>query len=192
MNCYDLLQIHPRAELDTIHRVYRMFAARYHPDNHDTGDAEKFRMISEAHRILTDPALRAEHDKKLGEAPKAIPVFQSKEFTDGLEAEVNIRVGVLCLLYAKRRAHAEFAALSFLDLEQLMAFPREHLHFAIWYLKSKRYVQQDDRSSFQITADGVEFLEAQIPGNELLRRVFQASESGLMTYPKALLVTKTS
>src|SRR5690348_6425942 len=115
MNCYDLLQIHPRAELDTIHRVYRMFAARYHPDNQATADPEKFRMISEAHRILSDPALRAEHDAKLNDGrPMAIPVFQTKDFTDGLEAEANIRVGVLCLLYAKRRAHAEFAALSFL------------------------------------------------------------------------------
>ena len=74
--------------------------------------------------------------------------------------------------------------------ENLMSFPREHLQFAIWYLKSKRYIQHDDRSSFHITAEGVDFLEAQIPNNELLRRMFQASESGVMVYPKGLLANK--
>ena len=191
VNYYDLLQVHPQAEVETIHRVYRLFAARYHPDNKETGDAERFRAITEAHRVLTDPALRAEHDARLTEAaPKAIPIFQSRDFTDGLEAEANIRVGVLCLLYAKRRANPDYAALSLLDLEQLMAFPREHLHFAVWYLKSKKYILQDDRSSFSITSDGVDFLESQIPNNELLRKVFQASETGVMVYPKALLMTK--
>jgi curved DNA-binding protein CbpA len=192
VNYYDLLQIHPKAEVDTVHRVYRLFAARYHPDNQQTADAERFRLISEAHRVLSDPDARAEYDKQLAEnAPQAIPIFQTKDFTDGLEAEANIRTGILCLLYAKRRANPDLAALSLLDLEQLMSFPREHLQFAVGFLKSKRYIQQDDRSSFHITADGVEFLESQIPTNELLRKMFRASESGVMVYPKGLLVPKT-
>ena len=193
VNYYDLLQVHPQAEFETIHRVYKLFAARYHPDNLQTGDAERFRLITEAHRVLTDPTLRLAHDARLGDtAPKAIPIFQSRDFTNGLEAEANIRVGILCLLYAKRRANPDYAALSVLDLEQLMAFPREHLQFGIWYLKSKRLVQQDDRSSFHITFEGVDFLENQIPNNELLRKVFQASETGVMVYPKALLMNKKS
>lgn len=39
---YEFLQISPSAEADTIHRVYRFLAARFHPDNQDNGDAEKF------------------------------------------------------------------------------------------------------------------------------------------------------
>ena len=30
---YELLEISPQATQDTIHRVYRYMAARYHPDN---------------------------------------------------------------------------------------------------------------------------------------------------------------
>ena len=37
VNYYDLLQINPRAEVETIERVYRIMAARYHPDNQQTG-----------------------------------------------------------------------------------------------------------------------------------------------------------
>ena len=188
VNFYDLMQIHPRAEMETIHRVYRIFAARYHPDNCETGDAERFRIYAEAYRVLSDPALRAEYDHRLAEnRPSALPIFQTKEFTGGIDAEAKIRTGILCLLYAKRRANADYAALSMLDLEHLMSFPREHLRFALWYLKAKRCVAQDDRSSFIVTAEGVDYLEAALPENDLLQRIFRASESGVMVYPKALL-----
>lgn len=191
VNYYDLLQIHPRAEMETIHRVYRLFAGRYHPDNRQSGDAERFRIIADAYEVLGDPAARAEYDRQLEESqPAALPIFQSKEFTDGIDAEFKIRVGILCLLYAKRRANPDLAALSTLDLESLMAFPREHLQFSIWYLKGRRYIAQDDRSSFVITADGVDFLETQLPNNEILYKIFRASESGVMVFPKGLLADK--
>ena len=188
VNFYDLMQIHPRAEMETIHRVYRIFAARYHPDNRETGDAARFRIFAEAHRVLSDTALRAEYDRTLTEnRPSALPIFQTREFTGGIDAEAKIRTGVLCLLYAKRRANPDYAALSMLDLEQLMSFPREHLRFALWCLKAKRCVAQDDRSSFIITAEGVDYLESALPESDLLQRIFRASESGVMVYPKALL-----
>jgi len=191
VNYYDELQIHPKAELETIQRVYRLFAARYHPDNKESGDAGKFRQIREAYEVLSDPERRAGYDAQLAEIePPPLPVFQSNEFSEGLESEGKIRLGVLCLLYARRRSNPDYAALSMLDLEHLMAFPREHLGFSIWYLRSKRYIAQDDRSSFVITSDGVDHLESQIPNNEFLMRVFRESESGMMLYPKALISTK--
>jgi curved DNA-binding protein CbpA len=191
INYYDELQIHPRAEPETIHRVYRLLAARYHPDNKLTGDVEKFRQICEAYKVLGDPDRRADYDAELaGAEPQPLDVFQSSEFSEGPGAEGKIRLGILCLLYARRRANPDYAALSMLDLEHLMSFPREHLGFSIWYLRSKRYIAQDDRSSFVITAEGVDYLESQVPNNEFLLRVFRESESGMMLYPKALINTK--
>ncbi len=188
VNYYDLLQIHPRAEMETVQRVYKLFAARYHPDNKQTGDAERFREIREAFEVLSNVEARASYDQNLEfNQPTALPVFQSKEFTDGIDAEAKLRIGVLCLLYAKRRANADLAALSMLDLENLMAFPREHLQFSIWYLKGRRFITQDDRSSFVITPEGVDFLETQLPQNEILYKIFKASESGVMVFPKGLL-----
>ena len=55
INYYDLLQINPRAEIETIERVYRIMAARYHPDNQQTGDAARFRQLTEAYQLLRDP-----------------------------------------------------------------------------------------------------------------------------------------
>jgi curved DNA-binding protein len=187
INYYDLLQINPRAEVETVERVYRILSARYDPKNPVTGDAERFRILTEAYQVLSDPVRRNEYDRWL-EASQGAPlsIFLGKEFTDGIDAEAKIRVGVLCLLYAKRRANPDFAALSLLELENLMAFPRERLLFAIWYLRAKRLLMQDDRSSFIITAEGVDFLESQLPTNQILYKIFRASESGVMVYPKAL------
>lgn len=191
VNYYDEMQIHPRAEPETIQRVYKLFAARYHPDNRETGDPERFRLIREAYEVLGDPERRAAYDAQLKrEQPQPLPVFQTSDFEGGVDAEVKMRCGLLCLLYARRRSNPDYAALSMLDLEHLMAFPREHLAFAVWYLRSKKYITQDDRSSFVITAEGVEFLETQMPDNEFLLRVFRESEAGMMVYPKAMLTTK--
>jgi curved DNA-binding protein CbpA len=186
-NYYDLLQINPRAETEAVERVYRMLAARYQPDNKESGDPERFRLLQEAYETLRDPVRRARYDAELEQGQASpLSIFLGKEFTDGIDAEAKIRVGVLCLLYSKRRANPDFAALSLLDMENLMAFPRERLLFAIWYLRAKRYIVQDDRSSFIISADGVDFLESQLPTNQILYKIFRASEAGLMVYPKAL------
>jgi curved DNA-binding protein CbpA len=187
VNYYDLLQISPQAEPATIERVYRLLAARYHPDNQETGDAERFRLIAEACEVLRNPVRRKEYDRQFEtSAAKPLPIFLAKEFTDGIDAEAKIRIGVLCLLYSKRRANPDFAALSLLDMENIMAFPRERLLFALWYLRSKRYVLQDDRSSFIISAEGVDYLESELPDNQILHKIFRASEAGVMVYPKAL------
>ena len=192
VNYYDLLQINPRAEIETIERVYRILALRYHPDNQQTGDAERFRVLSEAYQILRDPAKRKEYDRQFEMNPAGpLPIFLGKEFTEGIDAEAKIRVGVLCLLYSKRRANPDYAALSLLDMENIMSFPRERLLFALWYLRAKRYVLQDDRSSFIISAEGVDFLEAQLPTNQILYKIFRDTESGVMVFPKAL-TSKTS
>ena len=59
---YETLQISPNADLDTIHRVYRILAQRFHPDNAETGDSETFRALIEGYRVLSDPEKRAAFD----------------------------------------------------------------------------------------------------------------------------------
>ena len=52
---YEVLQVSPTAEPETINRVYRMLAQRYHPDNQQTGNESRFRNVLEAYTILSDP-----------------------------------------------------------------------------------------------------------------------------------------
>ena len=39
---YETLQISPNADPDTVHRVYRLLAQRFHPDNKETGSDVRF------------------------------------------------------------------------------------------------------------------------------------------------------
>ena len=51
---YEILQISPNAQPETVHRVYRLHARRLHPDNSETGNATQFRLLSEAYQVIGD------------------------------------------------------------------------------------------------------------------------------------------
>ena len=53
LDYYEFLQISPHADMETVHRVYRYLAARFHPDNPETGDPEKFFLLKSASAIIT-------------------------------------------------------------------------------------------------------------------------------------------
>ena len=59
---YETLQINANAEPETVHRVYRLLAQRFHPDNTESGNANRFRLITEAVRVLGTPEKRAQND----------------------------------------------------------------------------------------------------------------------------------
>ena len=175
---YEVLQISPKADSETIHRVYRMMATRFHPDNPRTGNTETFLLLKRAYQVLTDPKQRAQYDNtREMEDEEPLPIFELKDFVYGLKGEVNRRLGVLSLLYNRRRSCQEAPGLSVLDLEKRMAFPREHLNFALWYLKAKGYVSQEDNSDCGITAEGIDFIEGHSSTDELVKRLIHAGPS---------------
>ncbi len=168
---YEMLRVSPTAEIESIQRVHRALAARYHPDNQETGDLERFLLVNDAYKVLSSPEKRKEFDshyKVKKENP--LPVFLTKEFTEGVDGESNRRMGLLCLLYTQRRTNSMAPALS--------VIPREHLVFTIWYLKSKRFVIQDDRSSLMITAEGIDFMEANLPEHKTMYKMLEAADMG--------------
>lgn len=176
---YELMQISPNAEPATVERVYRMLAARYHPDNAQTGDENKFVRLTEAYEILSDPERRKAYDgvyRAKREQPLA--VFGLKDFELGIDGENNRRMGVLCLLYHRRRTEPEHPGCSVLELERMMSFAREHLLFTIWYLKDKGLILQNETSDYVITGAGVDYVEANLPSNKILYKLLKASEQG--------------
>ncbi|MCU1439010.1 MAG: Curved DNA-binding protein [Rhodoglobus sp.] len=59
-----MLGVPRTADAKQIKRAYRDLARKYHPDvNKDPGADERFKRISEAHHVLTDPELRAQYDR---------------------------------------------------------------------------------------------------------------------------------
>ena len=158
---YETLQISPSAEAETIQRVFRLLAQRFHPDNQETGDADRFREIHEAFRILNDPESRARYDLQHTEVRQERWRFAAAGSppADDFEGEERMRCVLLEILYSKRRTDPRRPSLSNSELSQLMGQPREHLDFTIWYLHQKKLVSRDDSSSLTITVDGVDYFE---------------------------------
>jgi len=158
---YEFLQISPNADVDTIHRVYRFLAARFHPDNPGSGDAEQFKLLKNAYDTLSDRVKRAEYDAVRRRQTKHEPYSSTIDFMDNMEGELNRRLAVLAVLYHKRRANTNMPEVSLAEIEERMGFPRDYLDFTLWYLQRKGYVVKADNAQYAMTAEGVDFVEAQ-------------------------------
>jgi curved DNA-binding protein CbpA len=162
LDYYEFLQISPHADTETIHRVYRYLAARFHPDNPETGDPEKFFLLKTAYDVLSDQDRRSEYDRDYErDAPERTPLSESVDFMDHVQGELNRRLAVLAVLYYRRRANPFEPKVSLAEIEARMGFPRDYLDFTTWYLSKKGYIARADNSDFSLTAEGVDFIETQ-------------------------------
>lgn len=158
---YDVMELGQNANPETIHRVYRILAKRYHPDNTETGDEHQFRCLLEAYRILSDPELRAGYDVDWQANQHARwKIFDQPQAARGLEGEKRKRQGILSLLYTKRVAQPDQPTLTIHELEDLLGCAREHLEFSLWYLKESALIIRSDNGRFGISLKGVEHAEA--------------------------------
>lgn len=60
---YEILEIDRNASDEDIKKAYRKFARKYHPDNKDTGDEEKFKEVNLANEILSNPQKKVAYDR---------------------------------------------------------------------------------------------------------------------------------
>ena len=178
LDYYEFLQISANAEPDTIHRVYRFLAARFHPDNPETGDEEKFFLLTQAYAVLSVSERRAEYDAtRKNAAASTVPLSSTIDFMDNVKGELNRRLAILSILYFQRRSNPYSPELSSLDIEQRLGFPREYLEFTAWYLRSKGCVTRSDNSDFALTAEGVDFVESQRVNIPVLNKLLCMNES---------------
>src|SRR5262245_55449574 len=105
LDYYELLQVSTNADPDTIHRVYRLLAQRFHPDNRDTGSTERFHQLSAAYQVLSDPERRAQYDavhRRKQEARWQM-VNAGAAASNDFETEQQLRLTILEVLYTQRR-----------------------------------------------------------------------------------------
>jgi hypothetical protein len=157
---YEILQLSAKADMDTIHRVFRVLAQRYHPDNLESGDEGVFRQVMSAYEVLSNPERRAAFDARRVDNNKARwRIFNKSQAVVGMEAEKSKRHGILSLLYAKRLAEPRQPLMSILEFEELLDCPREHLEFTLWYLRENGLISRSDNARFGITVKGVDYAE---------------------------------
>ena len=160
---YETLQISPTADPDMVHRVYRLLAQRFHPDNSQTGDAARFRHLHDAYTVLSDPQLRAQYDVAYNQHRQLrVRLVSSAGHVDtDFEYEQAVRLTVLEVLYTHRRNDAREPGLFDRDLETVVGRPLEQLEFTFWYLLQRNLIRRGEQSRLIITVEGVDYLEQQ-------------------------------
>jgi len=157
---YEDLQVSPNADLETIERVYRLLAKRYHPDNSLTGNNEKFNIITLAFKVLSDAEKRAAFDAKYEDARnQRLKTLSNVSLSEGFDNNQQIRDAILSILYTDRRQNPSDSGVGSWRLEKLLEWPEKVLEFHIWYLKEKGWIQRIDNGGYAITASGVDIVE---------------------------------
>lgn len=113
---YDVLEVEPTADADTIKKAYRKLARKYHPDvSKELNSDVRFKEIGEAYRVLKKPESRREYDAlrnappgyagnfrtapggtrstKYGSSENPFEGFDSSDFNDFIREHFSDQVG---------------------------------------------------------------------------------------------------
>src|SRR5262245_59297749 len=161
IDLYETLQVSPNADSETIQRVYRLLARRFHPDNHESGDELRFRELPAAYAVLSaseqPAAYDVTYDQRRQRRWRLVSTGHSVQ--QNFHLEQALRLTMLEILYT-RRLSSRAAGVSLREVVELTGAPREKLEFAEWYLAQKELVTRGDSSDLMITAAGVDYLES--------------------------------
>jgi len=168
---YELLQLSPNADDETIHRVFRHLAKRFHPDT-PGGDAERFNRLVEAHQTLTNPETRAAYDarhQRYWESKWAV-AGEAADPTSHLDDE-GLRSHLLSIFYTQRRSNMRNPGMGGAELARLAGCPHELIEFHLWYLREKTWIERLETGLFAITAQGVDAVDARRTRGEATRLI---------------------
>src|SRR5437763_9364998 len=151
---YEVLGVPRDASQDDVRRAYRKLARRYHPDLNQESDAEeRFKEVSEAYEVLSDPQKRERYDSlgsrwRSGEAADFEDLFAQQgfgggdvrvEFGDGAFSEFFER------LFGDRAATASTGPLRGRDHEAILELSLEEA-----LAGGRRRLSLDDGRSFEV------------------------------------------
>ena len=154
---YEILEVSPNASQETIERMFRYFAQRYHPDRENTGDVDRFRQIVKAYETLKEPESRAAYDARhKTNLDYQWSLVEEAGDEDNFANDAMIQERVLSVLYTRRKREPRDPGLGPVQLERLTGCPHEMLDFHVWYLIDKGWLMRTENGLLAITADGVD------------------------------------
>lgn len=157
---YELLQLSPNADTETIERAFRHLAKKFHPDNNEYANKDLFLRIVEAHDVLTDSERRPQYNTWYNEYwNKKRDILSLTSNSTALSDDKIVRDRLLSLLYVQRRKHMNKPGLGEHEMAQLLNTSPELVEFHLWYFRSKKWVERLENGHLAITAAGVDQAE---------------------------------
>jgi len=154
---YEILEVSPNASQETIERMFRFLAQRYHPDRQGTGNAERFDQVVKAYNTLKEPEERATYDANhKTNVDYQWSLLEEAGDSDNFHNDSMIQERLLSVLYARRKRDPREPGLRPMQLERLTGCPHELLDFHLWYLRDKGWIMRMEDGSVAITATGVD------------------------------------
>lgn len=154
---YEILEVSPNANPDTIERVFRYLAQRYHPDNPSTGDRDRFELVLQAYQALRDSVKRVQYDLEYKENASARWELADEAVdVEGFDRDLEIQTKLLSLFYVKCRRNVREPGLGDAELSIILDSPIEHLEFHLWYMKEKRWIARREDGLLAITVEGID------------------------------------
>jgi curved DNA-binding protein CbpA len=178
---YEILQVSRNADPETIERIFRLLAKRYHPDNTRTGNSERFSALTEAYQVLAHPEKRAEYDARYeSDRQNQWRLFFETPMS-GVDEDRRIQQWVLSLLYTTRRRSSSDPGVGVFELEKVLDVAEGQLEFHLWYLKEKGWIMRTESGKYAITVDGVDWIAEK---DRLLRSDRLLEEGGNSDFAK--------
>jgi len=172
---YEAMQVSPRADQETIERVFRHLARRYHPDTQDSGNESKFTELVNANDVLSDPARRVEYDANYERVREARwRIFKQDSAASDITNDSRIRRALLSILYVARRNDTNNPGVGVIEIERLLDCAESTINFHTWYLRENGWIERLITGHYAISAGGVDHLielgGVRKPRPHLLRR----------------------
>ena len=157
---YEILGIKRDAKPEEIKKAYRRLARKYHPDVNpgDKAAEERFKQMSEAHDVLSDPKKRSVYDR---ERNTTIPTRKSEIFSTASDNQTSVEVHVL--QGERPMAGDNRTLVSFIS----SAFHRHHVVCRRWEV------------TFDLDANGIVNVSAKDMGTGREQKITITASSGL-------------
>ena len=159
---YKIMGVRPDIGTEELNRRFHRLAKRFHPDNPQTGNRERFDLLVEAHNLLNDSAKRTQYDilhKQIVGTTEAYPADRNGNDTVGQDVDIQTRL--LSVFYNRRRHNIRDPGVPEMELERIFGCKIENLEFHLWYLKAKRWVERLENGMLSITVEGIDHVNSE-------------------------------
>ena len=158
---YKIMGVRPDIGPDDLGRRFHRLAKRYHPDNPQTGNRERFDLLVEAHNLLKDAGKRAQYDILYKQVVGDTLADHKPNGGDTVGQDVDIQSRLLSVFYNKRRHNIREPGVPEFELERIFGCKIEALEFHLWYLKAKRWIERLENGMFSITVEGIDHINSE-------------------------------